>query len=148
VSASVSVPPAEAHGITAVRRAKIESALPDTKDFVDARELAATLTSKGDFTKAWEAALNERAKGKYVLFRGTVNDVAKDTFALAVTMLEVDPDSPFGAPKALMFHAKDIKGYDASKYAAGDFGAVLAKYLGGKTLAIGPGFDVVAMGLW
>ena len=99
-----------------------------------------------DFNKSFADALAKSA-GKWVLFRGTMNALQKDTFSIAVTMLEVDPNSPFGAPKFLMFSAKEIKGYDASKYQPGDDGAVLAKVVAGK-LEIRPGYDLVALGYW
>lgn len=146
-SASATTPPGPTNQLTPERRAKVEAAIPEAKDFVDAKQLGHDLDAGLDFNKAFADALGKSA-GKWVLFRGTMNAMQKDTFGIAVTMLEVDPNSPFGAPKFLMFNAKDIKGYDASKYQPGDDGAVLAKVVAGKPLAIGPGYDLVALGYW
>ena len=143
-------PNAETNALTPERRAKIEAAIPDAKDFLDARELGKEVAGKPDFLRAWQELVAKKAAGKWLLFRGTMNDLKKDSFAMAVTMMEVDPNSPIGAPKWIMFHghASDIKGYDASKYEPGAYGAVLAKYVGGKALELRPGFDVVALGYW
>jgi hypothetical protein len=151
-AAPITSPSATAHtdtnALTPERRAKIEAAIPDAKDFVDARDLGKEVAGKPDFLKAWQELVGKKAPGKWILFRGAMNDLKKDTFAVAVTMMEVDPNSPIGAPKWIMFHAKDVKGYDASKYEAGAYGAVLAKYVGGKANELRPGFDVVALGYW
>jgi hypothetical protein len=151
-AAPTAAPSATAHAdtnaLTPERRAKIEAAIPEAKDFVDARDLGKEVAGKPDFLKAWQDLVAKKAPGKWILFRGAMNDLKKDTFAVAVTMMEVDPNSPIGAPKWIMFHAKEVKGYDASKYEAGAYGAVLAKYVGGKANELRPGFDVVALGYW
>lgn len=155
-AAASSAPPnpnavdADINALTPERRAKIEAAIPDAKDFLDARELGKEVAGKPDFLRAWQELVAKRGAGKWLLFRGTMNDLKKDSFAMAVTMMEVDPNSPIGAPKWIMFHghASDIKGYDASKYEPGAYGAVLAKYVGGKALELRPGFDVMALGYW
>lgn len=147
-SASASAtPPAPSNALTPERRAKIEAAIPEAKDFVDAKEIGHELGGVPDFNKAFADAIAKKGPGKWILFRGTMNAIQKDTFSIAVTMLEVDPNSAFGAPKFLMFAAKDIKGYDATKYTAGDDGAILAKLVGGK-LEIRPGYDCVGLGHW
>jgi hypothetical protein len=147
-SASASAAPAPpSNALTPERRAKIEAAIPDAKDFIDAKELGHELGGAADFNKAFAGAVAKKGAGKWILFRGTMNAIKKDSFAIAVTMLEVDPNSPFGAPRFVMFTAQDIKGYDAAKYQAGDDGAILAKLTPGKN-EIKPGFDLVALGNW
>lgn len=142
--------PGQANALTLERRAKIEAAFPDAKDFVDVRELsqAPDVAGAPNFVKALEDSIAKNAAGKWLLFRGTINDPQKDSFKLAVLVLDIDPMSPYGAPKALFFTAKEMKGYDATKHAAGDYDAVLAKYVGGKDLVVKPGFDLGALGDW
>jgi hypothetical protein len=146
-SAVASAAAAPSNALTAERRAKIEAAIPEAKDFVDAKEIGHELGTATDFNKAFADAIAKKGAGKWILFRGTMNAIQKDSFAIAVTMLDVDPNSPFGAPKAVVFTAKEIKGYDAAKYKAGDDGAILAKLTPGKN-EIKPGFDLVALGNW
>jgi hypothetical protein len=148
---SASAPaPGQANALTPERRAKIEAAFPDAKDFLDVRELsqAPEVAGAPNFNKALEDSIAKNAAGKWLLFRGTVNAPQKDSFKLAVLVLDIDPMSPYGAPKALFFTAKEMKGYDATKHAAGDYDAVLAKYVGGKDLVVKPGFDLGALGDW
>ena len=150
-SSTASAPaPGQANFLTPERRAKIEAAIPEAKDFVDIRELsqAPEVANAPNFNKALEDAITKNAAGKWILFRGTVNSPQKDSFKLAVLVLDIDPLSPFGAPKALFFTAKEMKGYDATKHAAGDYDAVLAKYVGGKDLVVKPGYDLGALGDW
>jgi hypothetical protein len=142
---SASTPPANV--LTPERRAKIEAAIPEAKDFLDAKELGKEVAGKPDFNSAFAALAASKGAGKYILFLGAMNNLESTSFSVAVTMMEIDPNSPFGAPKWMMFTAKDIKGYDKSKYEAGAYGAILAKYPG-KGLAIGPGYDLVALGDW
>jgi hypothetical protein len=147
-SADAGASAAATNDLTPERRGKLEAAIAEAKGFVDAKEIGAAMVDDVAFNKTFADALTKKSADGWILFRGTMNDLQKDTFALAMMIAEVDPNSPIGAPKVVIFHAKDVKGYDASKYQAGDYGAILAKFAGGAKLEIKPGFDVKGMGSW
>src|SRR5579859_7112471 len=91
-----------ANVLTPERRAKIEAAFPEAKDFLDAKELGKEVAGKPDFNAAFMALAASKGAGKYMLFVGAMNNLEANTFAIAVTMMEIDPNSPFGAPKWMM----------------------------------------------
>jgi hypothetical protein len=136
--------------LTAERRAQIEAAYPEAKDFLDAAELEQRLYKqrlpRGKDSKA-TAALDELARGKWVLFTGNLMTPTKDGFELALRYTPRDPNDRLGLTSTwLGIEFSNIAGYDSTQYRAGEPVAILAKY-DGKQRAT-QGHDLILSNRW
>lgn len=135
--------------LTAARREKIESEIPEARGFLVASELegeveALNKINKEALVKRW---LDEQAEGKWVLFTGPYNKVEGEQFQLPFNYAKKSKRDPFGMSKMWVFVRFDnVKGHNTLYVSEGKPAAVLAKYKG--SLQAAPGYDLVAMGLW
>src|SRR5690606_27608589 len=120
--------------LTPERRAKIESANPQAKGFLDQATLEQQLFDKAlnrGNNDAAVAVFDRLAKGRYVLFRGNIMAPEGDALELAVRYTPREATDPMGLT-ATWFPVRftNVKGYDSAQYRAGQPAAILAKYEG------------------
>lgn len=135
--------------LTDERRAKLTKAYSEAQGFLVAKDLEAqlkenkTLKDEAKAVKAFDA----KAKGKWILFTGTMVNLTKDGFDVAIVYTPQLPNDPMGMSRQFFTVTfSDIKGYDDTKFKVGSAGVVLAKYDGNKKA--GPGYEVVEAGQW
>lgn len=135
--------------LTDERRAKLAKAYGDAQGFLVAKDLEAqlkenkTLKDEAKAVKAFDA----KAKGKWVLFTGTMVNLTKDGFDMAIVYTPQLPNDPMGMSRQFFTVTfSNITGYDETKFKVGSAGVVLAKYDGSKKA--GPGHEVVEAGHW
>jgi len=135
--------------LTDERRAKLAKAYGEAQGFLVAKDLEAqlkenkTLKDEGKALKAFDA----KAKGKWILFTGTMVNLTKDGFDMAIVYTPQLPNDPMGMSRQFFTVTfSDVKGYDDTKFKVGSAGVVLAKYDGNKKA--GPGHEVVEAGHW
>lgn len=135
--------------LTDERRAKLTKAYSEAQGFLVAKDLEAqlkenkTLKDEAKAVKAFDA----KAKGKWILFTGTMVNLTKDGFDIAIVYTPQLPNDPMGMSRQFFTVTfSDIKGYDDAKFKVGSAGVVLAKYDGNKKA--GPGYEVVEAGQW
>ena len=136
--------------LTAERRRHIERAIPEAKGFIDAARLEQNLYERrlprGKDAKA-TAALDELARGKWVLFTGNLMKPTKDGFELALRYTPRDPKDRLGLTSTwIPIQFANIEAYDSTQYRAGEPIAVLARY-NGKNRAE-PGHDLILSNRW
>jgi hypothetical protein len=132
------------------RRAKLEAAVPEAKDFLDAKELESKLFKQELKRGATDAALkafDKLATGRFVLFSGYLMEPKDDGFDLAIRYTPRDPADPVGLT-ATWFPVRfsGVKGYDRSLYQGGEPVAVLARYEGAQKTS--QARDVVLLEEW
>lgn len=135
--------------LTPERRTAIEQAHPEAKGFVFATDIEEKL-KKDPKNTAKAAALksfDKSAKGKWVLFAGTLVNPTETGFDVAVTYTPLAPGDVMGISRQFFtVTLSDIEGYSQDEFKAGNTVAVVAKYSGdGKA---GPGYELVAEGNW
>jgi len=135
--------------LTDERRAKLTKAYADAQGFVAASDLEAqlkenkTLKDEAKAVKAFDA----KAKGKWVLFTGTMVNLTKDGFDIAIVYTPQLPNDPMGMSRQFFTVTfSNVEGYDDTKFKVGSAGVVLAKYNGSKKAS--PGYEVVETGHW
>ncbi len=134
--------------LTDERRKKLEAAVPDAKGFLVAADLEQEIHGKklDDEAKALKA-FDAKAKGKWILFTGNLNNMTPTGFEIAFSYTPKAEGDPFGMSRK-WFYVKvaDVKGFDANVFQKGEVGVVLAKYNGNKEAA--PGHEVLELGHW
>jgi hypothetical protein len=131
------------------RRSAVETAHPEAKGFLVAAEIEEVLKKdKKNSTKpAALKTFDKRAKGKWVLFAGTLVNPTDTGFDLAVTYTPLDPADRMGISRQFFTVTfSNIEGYKADGFKSGTQVAVVAKYNGAQ--AAGPGYELVADKTW
>jgi hypothetical protein len=136
--------------VTPERRARVESLVPEAKGFTTTTDLEEQLyklqLKRGKDADAVKA-LDQIAKGRWVLFTGNIGSLTPASFELPVRYTPRDPNDPMGITSVwIAVQFTDVKGYDAAEYRAGELAVVLAKYDGAKKAS--PGHDVVLLQRW
>lgn len=135
--------------LTDERRAKLVKAYGEAQGFVVAKDLEAQLKENKalkDEAKAVKA-FDAKAKGKWVLFTGTMVNLTKDGFDIAIVYTPQLPNDPMGMSRQFFTVTfSDVAGYDDTKFKVGSAGVVLAKYDGNKKAS--KGYEVVEAGHW
>ena len=135
--------------LTDDRRAKLTKAYGDAQGFVEAKEVEAQLKKNKalkDEAKAVKA-FDAKAKGKWVLFTGTMVNLKKDSFDIAVVYTERIPGDSIGMSQQFFTVTfSNVEGYDDTKFKVGSAGVVLAKYDGSKQAS--KGYEAVEAGHW
>lgn len=136
--------------LTAERRARLESLVPEAKGFITSEEIESQLyklqVPRGKDPAAVKA-LDGIAKGKWVLFTGNIGTLTPATFELPVRYTPRDPNDVMGITAVwIPVQFSSVKGYDEKEYRPGEFAVVLAKYEGGKKAS--PGHDAVFLQKW
>lgn len=120
--------------LTAERRNKLESVVPEAKGFLDAKELEAQLFKQDLKRGANDAALqafDKLAANRFVLFSGYIIEPKASGFDLAIRYTPRDPKDPVGLTATWFpVHFSDVKGYDVAHYQGGEPVAILARYEG------------------
>jgi hypothetical protein len=135
--------------LTDERRAKLAKAYGEAQGFLVAKDLEAQLKENKalkDEAKAVKA-FDAKAKGKWILFTGTMVNLKPDTFDMAIVYTPQLPNDPIGMSRQFFTVTfSDVKGYDETKFKVGSAGVVLAKYDGNKKAS--QGYEVVEAGNW
>lgn len=136
--------------LTPPRRAKLEAAYPQAKDFLDQSAIEQELFGKPlkrGANDAAVAAFDRLAKGRYVLFTGNIMSPAADGFELAVRYTPREATDPMGLT-ATWFPVRfqNVKGYDQAQYRGGEPTAILAKYEGKQQTSAAA--DVILLEQW
>jgi hypothetical protein len=135
--------------LSAARRAKIESAVPEAKGFLVAQQLETEVEAIDKINKESLAVrwLDEQAKGKWVLFTAPYNKISGEGFELPFNYARKSKRDPFGMSRMWVFvEFEDVKGHSTLMLNNGATAVILAKYLG--DLKASPGHDLIALGLW
>lgn len=135
--------------LTAERRSAVEKAHPESKGFLVASEIEEALKKdKKNSTKpAAIKTFDKTAKGKWVLFVGTLVNPTDTGFDLAVTYTPLDPADRMGISRQFFtVTLSQIEGYKADAFKSGNTVAVVAKYTGEQKA--GPGYELVADKSW
>lgn len=135
--------------LTPERRAAVEKAHPESKGFLFVTDLEEKL-KKDKKNTAKAAALksfDKTAKGKWLLFAGTLINPTETGFDVAVTYTPLAEGDVMGISRQFFtVTLSDIEGYAKENFKAGNTVAVVAKYSGdGKA---GPGYELVAEDNW
>lgn len=135
--------------LTAERRQAIEDEIAEARGFLVAADLETDLKNDKSIHQDKPAvkALDQAASGKWVLFVGPMTELTPNSFELPFTYTRRSKKDPFGMSK-MWFQVEfdDIQGYNSVALTEGQQTVVLAKYDGQKHA--GPGYDLVALGLW
>ena len=135
--------------LTSERRTKLETAYSEAKGFIVAKEIEEQLKNNKAVKEEKNAikAFDAKAKGKWVLFAGTMVNLTDQGFDMAIVYTPQLPNDPMGMSRQFFTVTfSEVEGYDASKFKVGNTGVVLAKYNGeGKA---GPAHEAVAAGHW
>jgi hypothetical protein len=132
------------------RRARIESAYPEARGFLDLdvleKELFALELRRGGADKAL-VAFDRRARGKWVLFTSKLIDPEADAFEAVVHYTARDAKDPLGLTSTWFPVRFDkIEGLEPKRYRPGDLVVLLAKYQGKQRA--GPGYDLILLDRW
>ena len=135
--------------LTSERRAKLEQAYSDAKGFIVAKDIEEQL-KKNEAVKEEKNAIkafDAKAKGKWVLFAGTMVNLTDSGFDMAIVYTPQLPNDPMGMSRQFFTVTfSNVDGYDSKLFKVGNTGVVLAKYDGeGKA---SPAHEVVAAGHW
>lgn len=135
--------------LTADKRAELEKAYSAAKGFVVAKDIEEQLKQNKAVKEEKNAvkAFDAKAKGKWVLFAGTMVNLTPSGFDMAIVYTPQLPNDPMGMSRQFFtITFSDVEGYDESKFKVGSTGVVLAKYNGGQKAS--PGYEVVDAGHW
>jgi hypothetical protein len=135
--------------LTDARRAAVESKYPEAKGFLHGKDLEEKLKANKAI-KAKEGAVtafDKAAKGKWVLFGGSMVNLTEKGFDLGIVYTPQLPGDVMGMSRQFFeVTFSDVEGYDKNQFKAGDVVVVLAKYLGGGKAE--PGRELVATEVW
>lgn len=135
--------------LTPERRAAIEKAYGQAKGFLVAKDIEEKLKQNKavkEETKAVQT-FDGQAKGKWLLFTGTMVNLTDKGFDMAVVYTPQLPNDPMGMSRQFFTVSfSDVEGYDQSKFKVGNVGVVLAKYNGKQ--AASPAYELVEAGHW
>lgn len=135
--------------VTADRRATIEKEYPQAKGFLLAKDLEEQLKGNKAVKEEQNAikAFDAKAKGKWLLFTGTMVNLTDKGFDMAIVYTPQLPNDPMGMSRQFFTVSfSDVKGYDETKFKVGNTGVVLTKYNGDKQAS--PAFELVEAGHW
>lgn len=135
--------------LTDERRSKLTKAHADAQGFTLAKDLEEQLKQNKTLKDEQKAvkAFDAKAKNKWLLFTGTMVNLTKDGFDMAIVYTPQLPNDPMGMSRQFFTVTfSDVKGYDESKFKVGSAGVVLAKYTGEKKAS--PAYEVVEEGHW
>ncbi len=135
--------------LTADRRSKAESAVPEAKGFLVVQGLEEKLKANKTLKEkaAGVTAFDKLAKGKWILFTGPISNPTDSGFEMGVTYTPQIKGDMLGMSRQWFpVSFSDVKGYEASKFKAGQMVVVLAKYDGKEKAS--PGNELVATGNW
>jgi hypothetical protein len=135
--------------LTDERRAKLTKAYADAQGFTLAKDLEEQLKKNKTLKDEQKAvkAFDAKAKNKWLLFTGTMVNLTKDGFDMAVVYTPQLPNDPMGMSRQFFTVTfSNVQGYDESKFKVGSAGVVLAKYTGDKKAS--PAYEVVEAGHW
>jgi len=135
--------------LTAARRSAVEAKYPQAKGFLEAKELEESLKANKAIKakEAAVAALDRAAKGKWVLFAGTLVNPTDTGFDLGIVYTPQMAGDVMGMSRQFFeVTLSEIEGYEADAFKAGNSVVVLAKYQGGGKA--GPGHELVAADVW
>lgn len=135
--------------LTDERKAKLLKAYPDAKGFVIAKDIEDQLKKNKAVKEEKNAvkAFDAKAKGKWVLFTGTMVNLTDKGFDMAIVYTPQLPNDPMGMSRQFFTVTfSDVEGYDPSKFKVGSQGVVLAKYNGDQKAT--PAHEVVETGQW
>jgi len=135
--------------LTDERRAKLTKAYPDAQGFTLAADLEGQLRKNKALKDEQKAAkaFDAKAKNKWLLFTGTMVNLTKDGFDMAIVYTPQLPNDPMGMSRQFFTVTfSNVEGYDESKFKVGSAGVVLAKYTGDKKAS--PAYELVETGHW
>lgn len=135
--------------LTSERRAAVEKAYSQAKGFLFAKDIESKLKENKAVKEEKKAVetFDAQAKGKWVLFTGTMVNLTEKGFDMAVVYTPQLPNDPMGMSRQFFTVSfSDVEGYDQSKFKIGNVGVVLAKYNGKQ--AASPAHELVAAGHW
>jgi hypothetical protein len=135
--------------LTPERRAAVEKAHSQAKGFLVAKDVEKKLKDNKAVKEEKKAVetFDGMAKGKWVLFTGTMVNLTEKGFDMAVVYTPQLPNDPMGMSRQFFTVSfSDVEGYDQSKFKVGNVGVVLAKYNGKQ--AASPAHELVEAGHW
>jgi hypothetical protein len=132
------------------KRVRVEALAPEAKGFLVGEELEHKLygleLKRGKDSDALKA-LDQLAKGKWILFTGNIGNITPEGCELPIRYTPKDPNDSLGLTSTwLPIRITKIKGYDPAEYRPGELAAVLARYQGEQKAE--PGYDVVLLNGW
>ena len=132
------------------KRARVDALAPEAKGFLVGEELEHKLygleLKRGKDSDALKA-LDQLARGKWVLFTGNIGNITPEGCELPIRYTPKDPNDSLGLTSTwLPIRISKIKGYDPAEYRPGELAAILAHYDGEQKA--GPGYDVVLLNGW
>jgi hypothetical protein len=132
------------------KRARVEALAPEAKGFLAGEEIEQKLygleLKRGKDSDAVKA-LDQLARGKWVLFTGNIGSITPEGCELPIRYTPKDPNDSLGLTSVwLPIKITKIKGYDAAEYRPGELAAILAHYDG--EMKAGQGYDVVQLRSW
>lgn len=131
------------------RRAKVEKQYAQARGFLVAKEIETELKENKAVKEEKNAvkAFDAKAKGKWVLFSGTMVNLGDKGFDMAIVYTPQLPNDPMGMSRQFFtITFSEVEGYDSTKFKVGNTGVVLAKYNGDKQAS--PGYELVEAGHW
>ena len=132
------------------KRARAEALAPEARGFVTSEELEQklyTLELKRGKDADAVKALDQLARGRWVLFTGNIGSITPDGCELPIRYTPKDPNDNLGLTSVWVpIRITKIKGYDAAEYRPGELAAILAHYDGDRRAA--PGYDLVLLRSW
>lgn len=135
--------------LTAARRSAVEAKYSEAAGFLDGKELEEKLKANKTI-KAKEAAVSafdRSAKGKWVLFSGSMVNLTETGFDLGVVYTPQMANDPMGMSRQFFeVTFSEVEGYKKMLFKAGNKVVVLAQYQGGGKA--GPGYELVATEVW
>ncbi len=135
--------------LTPDKRGVLEKAYPQAKGFLVAQDIQEQLKKNKAVKEEKNAvkAFDAKAKGKWVLFAGTMVNLTDKGFDMAIVYTPQMPNDPMGMSRQFFTVTfSDVEGYDESKFKVGNTGVVLAKYNGDKSAS--PAYEVVEAEHW
>ena len=132
------------------KRARVERLAPEARGFLTSDEIEKRLYAmelKRGKDKDAVKALDQIARGKWVLFTGNVGNLTDQGCELPIRYTPKDPNDSLGLTSVWVpIRLSGIKGYDRAEYDAGDLAVILARYDGEQKAT--PGYDVVLLRSW
>ena len=135
--------------LTAERRTKVESAVPEARGFLVGTDLEEKLKANKKLREntAGVAAFDKMAQGKWVLFTGPIANPTDSGFDMGITYTpQIKGDMMGMSRQWFPVTFSDVKGYDSTKFKSGQVVVVVAKYAGKQKAS--PGNELVATGNW
>jgi hypothetical protein len=134
--------------VTPAQRTKVETAVPEAKGFLVAKDIEEKIKPlKLKEKEGGVTAFDRLAKGKWVLFEGPIANLTESGFDLGITYTpQIKGDMMGMSRQWFPVTFSDVKGYQQTAFKGGQMVIVLAKYLGKQKAT--PGSELVATGNW